>query len=112
MANPWSDETPIEEYFVFVRRVMAKLAERVGAADVVALAEMAEIRRELDDHITSAVVSLRADLAAPATWQEIADALGMSRGGASVKYDTRLDTDRYAKGTGSRRQGGQPAHWR
>jgi hypothetical protein len=112
MANPWSDETPIEEYFVFVRRVMAKLAERVGAADVVALGEMAAIRGELDDHITTAVHALRADAMAPATWQEIGDALGMSRGGASVKYDTRLDTERYEKGTGSRQAGGQPAHWR
>lgn len=103
VTMPWSNETPIEEYFVFIHRVLANLGERVGDADPEALREMVELREELETHIETAIRKLRNNEDLPATWTDIGEAMGITRENACRKY---------GHVGGARQPGGQPGNWR
>jgi hypothetical protein len=95
--------TEMGEYLIFVRRVLRGLAKRVGSADLNALREMAALRDELEGCMLDAVAGLRHDEAAPASWWEIGQALGITRQAAQRRYGSV---------GGIRRVGGQPGGWR
>lgn len=104
-VNPYAGNRyqTMEEYLPFVRRVIAGLATRVGDADVDALAEMVKLRADLDGAISAAVAGLRHDEAAPASWAELGEALGITRQAAQK---------RYGEVGGIRTAGGQRSEWR
>jgi hypothetical protein len=95
--------TTMAEYLQFVRRVMGGLGERVGEADLEALTEMAQLRDLMDGAMLQAIAGLRHDDAAPASWAEIGEALGVTRQAAQKRYG--------AVG-GARVPGGQRSDWR
>jgi hypothetical protein len=95
--------TTMAEYLAFVRRVIGGLGERVGEADLEALAEMTKLRDLMDGAMLAAVAGLRHDEAAPASWGEIGEALGVTRQAAQKRYG--------AVG-GARKPGGQRSDWR
>jgi CRP-like cAMP-binding protein len=95
-------EVETSEYVAFTGRILRALSRRVGG-DLDALGDLARLRAEVDGAITDAVARLRNDAHQPASWQEIADQLGVTRSAAS---------DRYGKVGGARAAGGQPAHLR
>lgn len=103
MATPNPERVPDEQFYAGIRRQLCALANRVGAADCVALAEMVAIREEFDRHIESVIGQLRNDVECPASWTDIAEALGTTRGNACK---------RYAHLGGARAAGGQPGNWR
>jgi hypothetical protein len=82
-------------------RLLRAYVRRVGDGDgdLVALAELAALRDELDAHLLDAVARLRHSTR-PASWSEIGLALGTSAQAAQQKY---------GKVGGARRPGGQPA---
>jgi hypothetical protein len=87
-AKPFMGERygDIEEYLVFVARVLRGAAERVGAADTHALVQFVALRDELEEDIAIAVGLLRNDLEYPTSWAEIGKALGLNRANAQRKY--------------------------
>lgn len=95
--------TEMSDYLTMVRRVVAGMANRVGETDVEALAEMATIRDDFDRAMDAAVSALRHDEAAPASWGQIGDALGITRQAAQK---------RYSHVGGLRQAGGQRSDWR
>lgn len=95
--------TPDEKFYAGIRRQLVALGQRVGAADPVALAEMAELRRLFDEQMEYAIGQLRNDPDYPASWDDIGDALGMTRTSAARKY-------RHVGGL--RQAGAQPVNWR
>lgn len=103
--KPYEGEryTDMDKYLEFVRRVIKGAGNRVGESDVTWLAELVSLRAELDDAIMTAVSGLRHDEAAPASWTEIGEALGITRQSAQARYG--------AVG-GARGAGGQKAEWR
>lgn len=95
--------TDMDEYLTMVRRIIKGCGTRVGDSDVTWLAEMAGLRAELEEAFSVAVAGLRHDDAAPASWTEIGDALGITRQAAQKRYG----------GVGGARQaGGQRSDWR
>jgi hypothetical protein len=98
-----STNTPDEKFYAGIRRQLTALGSRVGAADCVALAEMAELRRLFDEQMTEAVRQLRNDPDYPATWDDIGEALGMTKSAARKHY---------AHVGGLRQRGAQPVGWR
>lgn len=103
MATGPRADTPIDEYFVFVRRVLHNLGERVGSTDIEALRNMVALRDDLDRAIEQAIRGLRHDAEMPASWADIGKALGTHRANAQK---------RYGHVGGVRQFGGQPGHWR
>lgn len=95
--------TDIADYLVFVRRVLKGMAGRVAEADLEALAQMVQLRDELEGSILEAIKGLRWDDQMPASWQDIGEACGTTRQAAQRRYG--------AVG-GARRAGGQRSDWR
>ena len=104
-SSPLSrDYVEIDDLLGGIRRIAKALGRRVGTdGDLAGLAALVELRNELDGAIIDAVAGLRHDECYPASWAEIAQALGVTR---------RAVIDRFGKVGGIRRPGGQPAGWR
>jgi hypothetical protein len=100
-ATPERPEHPVD--VGMLRRCLRALSRNVGDADLVALAEMVELRDELEGNITDAIVRLRHDPVAPVSWSQVGRALGLKR---------RRAWQKYGKVGGSRRPGGQAGHLR
>jgi len=75
------------EYISFARRILATAAQRVGASDAPELAELLRLRRDLDEHITLAIATLRE---AGTTWQDIGDAAGTTRQAALMRWGPKI----------------------
>lgn len=104
-ASPLSrDYVEVQELIVAVERIARSLGRRVGIdGDLDALAGLCRLRIELDGAVTSAVAGLRNDERYPASWSEIAGALGVTR---------RAAIQRFGHVGGLRRPGGQPGNLR
>jgi hypothetical protein len=76
-------------------------SKRIGAGDIAALPELVSLQADLDDAIISAVRQLRGEEHAY-SWQQVADALGISRELAIYRYAKKV-------GPGARKAGGQVA---
>lgn len=74
------------EYIAFMRRVTRAAAKHVAAGDPQDLAELLQLRGELDVAITNAVAGLRRS---GVTWQEIANVTGMTRQAAWERWAPR-----------------------
>lgn len=74
-------ETP--DYAAAVRRMIQAHGRRVAHADPEDLAELVELRAEVDRAAWVAVDGLRAN---GFTWQEIGDGLGITRQSAQVRW--------------------------
>jgi 1,6-anhydro-N-acetylmuramate kinase len=98
---PRRREVENAEFAAFVRRIVRAYARRIAAGDLDALADLAQLRAELDGHLVDAVAGLRHDHAY--SWQDIADALGVRR---------QAVQQRWRKVGGARRPGGQPGNLR
>jgi hypothetical protein len=85
-------------------RLLRAYVRRIGNGDgdLVALAELAALRQELDGYVVDAVAQLRHSTR-PAPWAEIGLTLGTTPQAAQ---------QRYGKVGGARRPGGQPGHLR
>lgn len=90
------------DYYAFVRRII-RSAERKRTGHIEDLAELAELRTELEQAIRNTIGKLRAEPQTAASWTEIGDALGVSQQAAQ---------QRYGGGDGVRKPGGQPARLR
>lgn len=77
-------ETP--EFLACIRRMIRAAGRRVGEGDPEELAELVNIRAELDEAIASSVVGLRRE---GFTWQSIGEATGTTRQAAIGKWATR-----------------------
>lgn len=75
-------ETP--EYAAMLRRMLRAYARRVGDADDVDLAEMVELRDELEAAIRAAVWGQRRNHGA--SWADIGRGLGVTRQAAQMRY--------------------------
>jgi hypothetical protein len=98
-----SDRAPDEQFYAGIRRQLVALGSRVGAADHYALAEMVQLRELFEEQMEAAIAQLRNDPDYPATWEDIAEALGMTKSAARKKYQHL---------GGLRRRGAQPVGWR
>lgn len=78
-------ETP--EYARMLRRLIRSYARRVGEADDVDLAEMVDIKRELDEAVAEAVRRQRELYGR--SWADIARGLGCTRQAAQERYGRR-----------------------
>lgn len=83
-------QPPVENtrYLEFVKRVVRRAGERVGQADDWDLAELIELRDEVETTITKAVAGLRAQ---GHSWAYIAVGLGTTRQGAFKRYGKTTD---------------------
>lgn len=70
-------------YIAFARRIIRGAGRRVADADEFELAELVELRNELEDAIRLAVVGQRAR---GRSWAYIGDALGIKRQSAQERY--------------------------
>lgn len=77
-----SVETP--EYAAMLRRMIRAYARRVADADDVDLAQMLQVRAELDDAIAAAVAGQRERHGR--SWAEVARGLGVTRQAAQMRY--------------------------
>jgi hypothetical protein len=87
----------------FFRRLMRAYTRRIAdTGDLDSMAAFARLLEEGDGHLHDMVAVLRHE---PwnYSWQQIGDALGITRSSAQ---------ERFRKAGGSRRAGGQPAHLR
>jgi hypothetical protein len=82
--------TENDEYAAFARRVLRAWARRVAAGDIDAIADMATVRRELDDAIHHAVTGLRGK---GYSWAEIAARLGVTRQAAQQRWGNSQQTE-------------------
>jgi hypothetical protein len=89
-------------YTDFVKRAVRAHGRRVAAGDIDGLAELLEVRDEVDAAIAAAVAGLRAEPHSQ-SWSAIARVLGVTRQ-AAMK--------RWPDAGGARRAGGQPSHLR
>jgi hypothetical protein len=96
------DETTNDEFIAALRRLLRALSRRAGA-DLLTFHDMAQLDEELHGHMIDAVARLRHDPVLPASWQDIGNALGISRQAAQ---------ERFGKVGGIRRPVGQPGNWR
>jgi hypothetical protein len=90
------------EFAALFQRLLRAWTRRAGAGDLDALASMAAHGDEVDAHLLDAIAMLR-DEPHCYSWQEIGDALGISRQAAQ---------QRFGKVGGARRVGGQPGRLR
>jgi hypothetical protein len=72
-----------DEYAAFVRRVLAAYSRRVAAGDIEAIADMANIARDIDTALRHAIAGLRAY---GYSWADIAARLGVTRQGAQQRW--------------------------
>lgn len=98
-ARPRAETEP---YGAFVRRAIRAYGRRIGEGEIEELAGLLELHALIDAVAAEAVRELRAEPNAHA-WQAIADAVGLTRQGAML---------RWPRAGGARRRGGQPAHLR
>lgn len=77
---------PIEtsDYAAMLRRMLGAYGRRVADADDVDLAELVELRRDLDTAISDAVVGQRATHGR--SWADIGRAVGMTRQSAQQRW--------------------------
>lgn len=80
MSGGGGDHT---DYVAFLRRVLRALSKRVGEADPEDLAEMVELRGEVDKAIAEAVAGMRAR---GVPWSDIGRATGMTRQSAHERW--------------------------
>lgn len=97
------DYVEIDELIAGIRRITRSLGQRVGWDGPDALRALVTLRREIDDAVDAAVVVMRHDERYPASWTEIADALGVTQ---------QATIQRYGHVGGLRQAGGQPGSWR
>jgi hypothetical protein len=87
-----------------IERQLAALVERAAQGDENALTELGRLEKAVPSHLTLAVAGFVSG-DQPGTWRQVAEALGMSRGGAQHRFTTRN-----VKTT--RKPGAQPARLR
>jgi hypothetical protein len=77
--------TDVQEFAAFTRRILRAYGRRAAAGelDPADLAELVELRRELDEATGSAVASMKA---AGYSWADIGNALGMTRQAAQQRW--------------------------
>ena len=77
-----------DEYYLFVRRVLAAYARRVATGDIDAIAELNALTDEVNAALGSAVIGLRL---LGYSWAEIGTRLGVSRQAVHQRWgDTQL----------------------
>ncbi|MFS0714108.1 hypothetical protein ABC195_09495 [Microbacterium sp. 2P01SA-2] len=74
------------EFIAMLKRLIRRSGERVAQADEFELAELVELRDELETAIQVAIDGQRA---VGRSWQHIADALGITRQSAHQRYGKR-----------------------
>lgn len=102
-TRPARTSAPVENsiYRGFMSRVLRAYGRRVGAGDIAALPELVSLQADVDEAIISAIRSLRGP-EHQYSWQQVADALGISRELAIYRYAKKV-------GPGARKAGGQIA---
>lgn len=97
-----------EEYAKFAMRMLRSYGRRAkeGEVDIDALTQLADIQRQLDDQMAETVLALRAQ---GFSWDQIGQALGMTRSAAYKKFVGRPGI---SDAEGARKAGGQPGHLR
>lgn len=91
-----------EELVTALRRMVTALSKRIiHDGDLDALAEMRSLAHHLDEKTTEAVAGLRHHPIYPASWQEVAVGLGVTK---------RAVRKRYGHLGGRREPGGQPGN--
>lgn len=98
--------TGTQQYAAFMKRLARSFGRKAvaGELDTTALEQLVEIRAMLDDQIGEVVHALRTEQGGAYSWQQIGDALGMTRAAAYKKYGP---SDNEA-----RKPGGQPTRLR
>lgn len=74
-------------YLDFVKRIVRKAGERVGAGDDFDLGELVSLRDDIESAISAAVQGLRDQ---GQSWQYIADGLGVKRQSAYERYAEKV----------------------
>lgn len=85
-----SIETP--EYAAMLRRMIRAYARRVADADDVDLAQMVQLREEIDVAITAAVRGQREQHGR--SWADVGRGLGITRQAAQMRYGRARTVDR------------------
>lgn len=95
------------EYLAFARRVLRSYGRRAvtDGADGDTLAALATLREEIDAQTRATVHAMRSADGGAYSWQEIGDALGITRAAAFKRYGA-------GDPASARRPGGQPVHLR
>lgn len=80
-------------FAAFLRRSMRAMGRRAGEGDLDSLAALVELARDLDAVIAAAARAAHGDVpgagpAVPASWTEIATAVGVSRQAARQRWGT------------------------
>lgn len=107
MRNRDSEKsTGTQQYAAFMKRLARSYGRKAvaGELDTTALEQLVEVRAMVDEQIGEVVHALRTERGGAYSWQQIGDALGMTRAAAYKKYGP---SDNEA-----RKQGGQPTHLR
>lgn len=89
-------------YGAFIRRALRAYGRRVGDGEIDELRDLVRLGDDVDAVIAAAVAELRAEPHAH-SWQAIADAVGITRQAAMVRWPLAH---------GARRPGGQPGRLR
>lgn len=71
------------EFVAFARRILRAASRRMATADPADLAELVELRAEVDAAVSRAVASVHAN---GSSWAEIGSALGVTRQAAQQRY--------------------------
>lgn len=80
-------EVETTDYLKFCRRILRAAGRRVAEGDPIDLADLVEVRRELDEVIGTAVVGMRERYGY--SWTEIGRELGVTRQSAQQTYGRR-----------------------
>lgn len=98
-TSPANDQTDDDAYVAFATRIVRGLARRAGH-NLDTLSALSMVADMADALLSDAVLELRSDPSAPASWADIGRALGVTRQAAQQRFLHR--------GDGVRRAGGQP----
>ena len=86
MTRRRRDVVETDDYAAMLRRMLRAYARRVGQADDVDLAVMADLAREVDDLVAAAVAAQRAG---GRSWGDVGRALGVTRQAAQQRFGSR-----------------------